>query len=61
MAANDPNAALDLSPAPRGVIAATELVVAVAQIGDLAKRHYLELKGPGGIDGDTNDQNEDGE
>lgn len=34
----------DLSRAPRGVLAAQALVAAVAQQGDLAERHYLELK-----------------
>lgn len=34
----------DLSRAPRGVLAARALIVAVAQQGDLAERHYLELK-----------------
>lgn len=37
---------LDISHAPRGVLAASKLVEAVASIGDLAERHYLELKGP---------------
>lgn len=37
---------LDVSRAPRGVLAASELVEAVAKIGDLAERHFLELKGP---------------
>ena len=37
---------LDISYAPRGVLAASKLVEAVASIGDLAERHYLELKGP---------------
>lgn len=35
---------LDTSRAPRGVLAAQRLVVAVAERGDLAERHYLELK-----------------
>lgn len=35
---------LDLSRAPRGVLAAQPLVLAVAGHGDLAERHYLELK-----------------
>ncbi len=35
---------LDLSRAPRGVLAANELIAAVAAVGDLAERHYLELK-----------------
>lgn len=37
-------AGLDTSQAPRGVIAAQRLVEAVAEHGDLAERHYLELK-----------------
>lgn len=35
---------LDISRAPRGVLAAQSLVAAVAKLGDLAERHYLELK-----------------
>lgn len=35
---------LDISRAPRGVLAAQSLVVAVAERGDLVERHYLELK-----------------
>lgn len=35
---------LDTSQAPRGVLAAQRLVEAVAERGDLAERHYLELK-----------------
>ncbi|WP_144876309.1 hypothetical protein [Microbacterium sp. 1.5R] len=35
---------LDTSRAPRGVLAAQRLVEAVAERGDLAERHYLELK-----------------
>lgn len=35
---------LDVARAPRGVLAAQELVAAVAELGDLAERHYLELK-----------------
>lgn len=35
---------LDISRAPRGVLAAQALVAAVAEQGDLAERHYLELK-----------------
>lgn len=34
----------DISRAPRGVLAAQQLVAAVAERGDLAERHYLELK-----------------
>lgn len=40
---------LDTSRAPRGTIAATNLVKAAATIGDLSERHYLELKGPGDL------------
>jgi hypothetical protein len=35
---------LDTTRAPRGVLAAQALVAAVAEQGDLAERHYLELK-----------------
>ncbi len=35
---------IDTSRAPRGVLAAQRLVTAVAEHGDLAERHYLELK-----------------
>lgn len=35
---------LDTTRAPRGVLAAQALVAAVAEHGDLAERHYLELK-----------------
>ncbi|VEJ58647.1 hypothetical protein [Arachnia propionica] len=38
--------AIDLTRAPRGELAAAQLVAAVADTGDLAERHYLELKGP---------------
>lgn len=37
-------AELDLSRAPNGVLAAQQLIAAVAEHGDLAERHYLELK-----------------
>lgn len=37
-------AQLDTTRAPRGVRAAQSLVAAVAEHGDLAERHYLELK-----------------
>jgi len=37
-------AGLDISEAPRGVLAAQRLVETVAEEGDLAERHYLELK-----------------
>ena len=37
-------AELDISRAPRGVLASQQLVAVVAEIGDLAERHYLELK-----------------
>jgi hypothetical protein len=42
----DRAAAIDLARAPRGELAAAHLVTAVADTGDLAERHYLELKGP---------------
>lgn len=35
---------LDTSQAPSGVLAAQRLIEAVAQQGDLAERHYLEIK-----------------
>lgn len=35
---------LDLSRAPLGLVVATELIDAVVDLGDLAERHYLELK-----------------
>jgi len=47
---------IDTSHAPRGEIAAAELVAAVARIGDLAERHYLELKGPGDLKSKTSKQ-----
>lgn len=37
-------AGLDTSQAPRGVLAAQRLVETVAEQGDLAERHFLELK-----------------
>lgn len=37
---------LDVSHVPRGVIAATALVTAVAAGDDRLERHYLEIKGP---------------
>lgn len=37
-------AEIDLTRAPTGVLAAQELIAAVAEHGDLAERHYLELK-----------------
>ncbi|EFD50111.1 hypothetical protein HMPREF0569_0564 [Micrococcus luteus SK58] len=37
-------AELDITRAPRGVLAAQALVASVAERGDLAERHYLELK-----------------
>lgn len=45
-AESDGQVVLDLSRAPRGEFAATQLVASVAALGDLAERHYLELKGP---------------
>lgn len=44
---------LDTSRAPRGTIAAEKLVTAAAAIGDLAERHYLELKGPRSLSSKT--------
>ncbi|AWY95808.1 Hypothetical protein CB129slpB_1108 [Propionibacterium freudenreichii] len=41
-----PEAALDLTRAPRGELAAARLIATAAASGDLAERHYLELKGP---------------
>ena len=35
---------IDVSRAPRGVLAAQELIAAVKYQGDMAERHYLELK-----------------
>jgi hypothetical protein len=37
-------AQLDLSRAPLGVLVAQELINAVVELGDMAERHYLELK-----------------
>jgi|GEM_PF-1327151 len=48
--------AIDITRAPRGEIAAAELVAAVARIGDLAERHYLELKGPSDLNSKANKQ-----
>ena len=42
----DPATVLDISRAPRGELVAAQLVAAAATVGDLAERHYLELKGP---------------
>jgi len=56
MSANDSNVALDISRAPRGVLVATQLVESVAQIGDLAERHYLEVKGPEDLNSKANKQ-----
>lgn len=36
---------IDLTRAPRGELVAASLVKAVARVGDLAERHYLEIKG----------------
>jgi len=47
---------LDVSRAPRGVLAASQLVEAVARIGDLAERHFLELKGPEDLNSKANKQ-----
>lgn len=46
MSANDDHTTIDLTRAPRGELAAAQLVTAVGDTGDLAERHYLELKGP---------------
>ncbi len=46
IANEDQSATIDLTRAPRGELAAAQLVTAVADTGDLAERHYLELKGP---------------
>lgn len=43
---NAPRPELDLTRAPRGELAAAQLVAAAADRGDLAEHHYLELKGP---------------
>lgn len=48
--------AIDITRAPRGEIAAAELVAAVARIGDLAERHYLELKGPADLNSKSSKQ-----
>lgn len=56
MNAKDPKSVLDITRAPRGELAAAQLVEAVAQIGDLAERHYLELKGPSDLDSKANKQ-----
>jgi len=37
---------IDLTRAPHGELVAARLVAAVAEVGDLAERHYLEIKGP---------------
>lgn len=42
----NPTPAINLARVPRGELAAAQLVAAVAHSGDLAERHYLELKGP---------------
>lgn len=41
-----PEPELDLTRAPRGELAAAQLVVGAAARGDFAEHHYLELKGP---------------
>lgn len=38
--------AIELAHAPLGELAASQLVAEVAKLGDLAERHYLEIKGP---------------
>lgn len=45
-AQSDTAAGIDIGQAPRGEIVAAQLVAAVASVGDIAERHYLELKGP---------------
>ncbi|KQR86336.1 hypothetical protein [Microbacterium sp. Leaf179] len=52
----DPADVIDLSRPPIGEIAAAQLVLAAAKIGDLAERHYLELKGPGDLASKQNKQ-----
>jgi hypothetical protein len=37
---------IDTSRSPRGELVATTLVEAVAEVGDFAEHHYLEVKGP---------------
>lgn len=47
MTANEDQAdTIELAQAPRGELAAARLVTVVANTGDLAERHYLELKAP---------------
>lgn len=43
---SEPNALIDATRGPRGVIAAAALVRALAGSDDREERHYLELKGP---------------
>lgn len=52
----DPGAVLDLSRAPRGELVAAQLVASVGETGDLAERHYLELKGPPDLSSKENKQ-----
>lgn len=47
---------LELTRAPRGELVASKLVEAVATQGDLAERHYLELKGPEDLSSKQNKQ-----
>jgi hypothetical protein len=42
----EPGTVIDVTRAPRGELAAAQLVDQVANVGDLAERHFLELKGP---------------
>jgi len=42
----EPGTVIDVTRAPRGELAAAQLVEQVAKVGDLAERHFLELKGP---------------
>ncbi|MDE9364443.1 hypothetical protein PZ938_02390 [Luteipulveratus sp. YIM 133132] len=47
---------IDLTRAPLGELAAAALVRAVGALGDLAERHYLELKGPTDLASKVNKQ-----
>jgi hypothetical protein len=54
--ADDAPEALDISRVPRGELAAAQLVESGARLGDLAERHYLELKGPPDLTSKANRQ-----
>lgn len=56
MTTNEPDITIDVTRAPRGVLAAALLVEQAAKIGDLAERHYLELKVPGDLNSKVNKQ-----